>query len=249
MMNRVKTESEITAMRTGGQILAQVLEFLKPQTVAGITTGELSGLAASETKRLGGGTPILGYEGYPEPICICINDEVVHGIPGDRVVRDGDIVSFDFCVSYDGMITDAATTIGVGAVSKEAKRLMHATADSLALGIKAAQAGIVVDDISGVIEDRLRRDKLGVVEALCGHGVGHGIHEDPEIPNFRTGYPGPKLLAGMTIAIEPMATLGHHAVRLAPDRWTFKTVDGSLSAQFEHTILITDRGSEILTKA
>lgn len=248
MMNRIKTEREIEAMRASGKILAEVLDFLKSKTVVGISTKQLADLAEAETKRLGGGTPTLGFEGYPEVICISVNDEVVHGIPGERVLVDGDVVKFDHCVSYDGMITDSAITVSVGEPTKEVKRLMHATADALALGIKAVRADMHVFEVSKVIEARLRQDKLGVIEALCGHGVGHSIHEDPEIPNFDTGYPGPKLKAGMTIAIEPMATLGGKDVKLAADNWTYKTRDGSLAAQFEHTILITEDGAEILTK-
>jgi len=247
MMTKVKTASEIEAMRRSGKILAEVFAYLKPKTVPGITTGELSDLAEAETKRLGGGTPTLGFENYPAPICISVNDEVVHAIPGERVLQDGDIVSYDFCVSYDGMITDSAITVPVGQVSEEAKRLMQATLESLQIGIKAIRPGIHIEDISRVIEARLRQDKLGVVEALCGHGVGHSIHEDPEIPNFVTGYPGPQIVPGMTLAIEPMATLGSKRVKLDPDHWTFRTADGSLAAQFEHTILVTEHGCEILT--
>lgn len=248
MMTRVKTETEIKAMRTSGHILAQVLQYLKQQTKAGITTDQLARLAESETKRLGGGTPTLGFENYPEVICISVNDEVVHAIPGHRVLKEGDIVSYDYCVSYDGMITDAAITVAVGEATKDAKRLMHATADALAQGIKVIRPGITIEDISRAIEARLRQDKLGVIEALCGHGVGHSIHEDPEIPNFTTGYDGMTLVPGLTLAIEPMATLGSKQVKLQPDGWTFVTRDGSLAAQFEHTILVTEGGCEILTK-
>jgi len=247
-MTRVKTAAEMEAMRQSGRILAQVLELLKAKTVAGITTAELAQIAEDETKRLGGGTPTLGFENYPAVICTSINDEVVHGIPGERVLETGDLCTFDFCVSYDGMITDAAITVPVGTVSKEAKRLLHATNDALYQGIKVIRPGIYIEDISRAIETRLRQDKLGIVEALCGHGVGHSIHEDPEIPNFTTGYLGIKLVPGLTLAIEPMATLGKKDVKLMPDHWTFKTRDGSLAAQFEHTILVTADGSEILTK-
>jgi methionyl aminopeptidase len=248
MMTRVKTASEIEAMRTSGQILAEVFASLKAKTVPGVTTQQLADLAAAETQRLGGGTPILGYDGFPDVICISVNDAVVHGIPSDQVLQDGDIVGFDFCVSYDGMVTDAAITVAVGEIDKDSRRLLHATSDALAHGIKAVKSGIKVADISRVIEARLRADKLGIVEALCGHGVGHSIHEDPEIPNFTTGDSGPTLMSGMTIAIEPMATLGGKAVKLDRDGWTFRTTDGSRAAQFEHTILITDSGAEILTQ-
>lgn len=248
MMNQVKTEPEIEAMRQGGRILAQVLQTLRENTIAGITTQELADIAERETKRLGGGLPTLGFEGYPAVICISVNDEVVHGIPSGRVLREGDICTFDHCVSYDDMVTDAAITVSVSEPSKETKRLLHATRDALDHGIKAVRAGVHIEDISKAVEARLKQDHLGVVEALCGHGVGHSIHEDPEIPNFDTGYPGIELKAGMTIAIEPMATLGGKRVKLMPDHWTFVTTDGSMAAQFEHTILVTQQGSEILTK-
>jgi methionyl aminopeptidase len=249
MMTLVKTETEIAAMRTSGHILGQVLSSLEAATKAGITTKALADLAASETKKLGGGTPILGFEGFPEVICISVNDEVVHGIPGPRVLKDGDLCTFDFCVSYQGMITDSAITVPVGKIDGDAQRLLVNTRQSLADAIRICRAGIHIEDISRAVEKRLKGAGLGIVEALCGHGVGHLIHEDPEIPNFDTGYPGIELKAGMTLAIEPMATLGQKAVKLAPDHWTYRTSDGSLSAQFEHTILIGPQGAEILTLA
>lgn len=247
-MTRVKTAAEIQAMRTSGRILAEVLAVLKAKTRVGMTTKALAQIAEDETKRRGGGLPILGFENYPAVICISVNNEVVHGIPGERVLETGDLCTFDLCVSYDGMITDAAITVPVGEVSKEAKRLLHVTADALSVGIRVIRPGINIEDISRAIETRLRQDKLGIVEALCGHGVGHSIHEEPEIPNFTTGYPGIKLVPGLTLAIEPMATLGKKDVKLMPDHWTFKTRDGNLAAQFEHTILVTEKGCEILTK-
>lgn len=247
MMNRVKTASEIEAMRASGKILGEVLRILASETKPGISTQQLSDIAARETKRLGGGTPTLGFENYPAPICISVNDEVVHAIPGPKVLKEGDIVSFDHCVSYGGMITDAAITVPVGEITPQAKRLLRATIEARDAGIAAVREGVHIEDISKAIQKRLRKDKLGIVEALCGHGVGHSIHEDPEIPNFDTGYPGIEIQAGMTLAIEPMATLGTKRVTMDHDGWTFRTSDGSLAAQFEHTILVTEHGSEILT--
>lgn len=249
MMNKVKTDSEIAAMRRSGQIVAKVLETLAAAVKPGLTTAELSDLAAAETKRLGGTTPTLGYEGFPAPICISFNDEVVHGIPGPKKLKTGDVVKFDHCVGFDGMITDAAITVVVGgADTSDIKRLLQATQEALQAGISVVKAGTQVSEISRAVESRLRQAGLGVVEQLCGHGVGHSIHEDPEVPNFDTGHPGATLKSGMTIAIEPMATLGAKRVKLAADGWTFQTVDGSLAAQFEHTILVTDNGAEILTQ-
>jgi methionyl aminopeptidase len=247
MMNKVKTDAEIQAMRTSGQILAQVLTKLRSETKAGMTTAQLAKIAGDETKRLGGDTPTLGFEGYPAVICISVNDEVVHGIPSDRVLNDGDVIKYDHCVGYNGLITDAAITVVVGQPTAEVSRLLQATQAALVAGIGVVRDGAHIQDISKAVEGRLKQAKLGVVEALCGHGVGHSIHEDPEVPNFDTGSRGLKLKAGMTIAIEPMATLGGKDVKLMPDNWTYSTTDGSLAAQFEHTVLVTENGCEILT--
>ena len=247
MMNRVKSEIEIARLRTSGHMLAEVLRILQPKTVAGITTAELDQIAAAEVKALGGKAPFLGFEGYPAVICISVNDEVVHGLPGPRVIKDGDIVGLDFGVDYEGMITDGAITMAVGQVSPEATRLLAATKDALNLGIKAVKAGGRIGDISAAVETRLRRDGLGVIEDLSGHGVGHELHEDPVIMNFGTKGTGQRLTAGMSIAIEPMATLGGPDITIDRDGWTIRTADGSLGAQFEHTVLVTENGAEILT--
>ena len=243
-----KTAAEIRLMRTSGRMVAEVLELMRRQTVAGVTTKNLADRAAAEINRLGGEPVLLGYEGFPDVICISVNNEVVHGIPGTRVLKDGDIVGYDLCVGYHGLICDAAITVPVGQISVEAKKLLTATEAALAAGVEAARPGHHIDDISGAIERRLRADGLGIVEALCGHGVGRAVHEDPEIPNFTCGVSGPELEVGQTLALEPMATLGTKRVRLGADGWTFSTADGSLAAQFEHTILITPTGAEVLTR-
>jgi methionyl aminopeptidase len=247
MMNQIKTQSEIAAIRTSGQMLAAVLRHLTPLTQAGITTGELDKLARRELKRLGGKPAFLGYGGFPGVICISVNDEVVHGIPGKRRIADGDIVGLDFGVNYDGMITDGAITVGVGEITSEAQRLLTATKESLSKGIAQVKDGAHLGDISHAIEQRLRRDKLGVIEDLSGHGVGHQLHEDPVIVNYGQAGTGMRLKAGMTIAIEPMATLGTHEIIVDHDQWTIRTFDGSLGAQFEHTVLVTESGAEVLT--
>ena len=248
MKNRRKTAAEIRAIRESGRMLAAVLGVLQEQIVPGMTTAQLDQIAATELKALGGKPAFLGYGGFPGVLCISINDEVVHGLPGARRVAEGDIVGLDFGVVYGGMVTDGAVTVGVGQISSEAERLLQVTKQALADGIAAATDGGRVGDITAAIESRLRRAKLGIIEELCGHGVGHALHEDP--PIFNAGLAagtGPKLSAGMTIAIEPMATLGgDHAAEQA-DGWTWATVDGSLAAQFEHSILITESGAEILT--
>jgi len=247
MMNQIKTPDEITAIRESGHMLAVVLRYLELKTVPGITTGELDRLAAAELKSLGGKPAFLGYEGFPAVICISVNEEVVHGIPGKRVLATGDIVGLDFGVTYGGMITDGAITIPVGAVSSEATRLMTATREALDVGIAEVRVGARLGDIAHAIETRLRADKLGVIEDLSGHGVGHQVHEDPLVLNYGPAGRGMRLKAGMTIAIEPMATLGTHDIIQADDGWTILSADGSLGSQHEHTVLVLADGAEILT--
>jgi methionyl aminopeptidase len=247
MMNQVKTSDEITAIRESGHMLAAVLRYLELKTAPGITTGELDQFAAAELKSLGGKPAFLGFEGFPAVICISVNEEVVHGIPGKRILAAGDILGLDFGVTYGGMITDAAVTIPVGEVSSEALRLMKATRESLDAGIAEVRAGARLGDIAHAIETRLRIDKLGVIEDLSGHGVGHLVHEDPLVLNYGPAGRGMRLKAGMTIAIEPMATLGTHEIVQADDGWTILTADGSLGSQHEHTVLVLADGAEVLT--
>lgn len=247
MMNRVKTSAEIESMRTSGRILASVLKYVAGRVEPGITTGALDDLARQEVAKLGGQSAFLGYHGFPRVMCISVNEEVQHTIPGKRVLAEGDIVNLDFGVNYQGMMTDAGVTIGVGEISADAQRLITATEEALAAGIATVQAGTRVGDIGAAIEARLRRDHLGIVRELAGHGVGHALHEDPTIENVGPAGRGTKLKAGMTIAIEPIATLGKPGIWLLDDDWTIVTRDGSWSAQFEHTLLVTEKGSEILT--
>lgn len=236
-------------MRKAGKILAQALNYLQSELKPGVTTKYLADLAAAKLEELGGEPVFLDYNGFPDVICISVNDEVVHGIPGPTVINAGDIVGLDFGVQVNGLICDGAVTVAVGEVEADAKMLLTATQDALKAGIAQVKAGVAIGDISHAIEQRLRADKLGVVEDLMGHGVGHSLHEEPGIPNFGPAGKGMKLKAGMTIAIEPMATLGSHEVDLDQDGWTIRTTDGSLAAQFEHTVLVTKNGAEILTQA
>ena len=247
MMNQVKTDSEVVAIRESGHMLAAVLRHLERYVAPGISTGELDRLAAVELRRLGGKPAFLGYEGFPATICISVNEEIVHGIPGKRILTNGDIVGLDFGVTYNGMITDGAVTVPVGTASDDAIRLMTASREALEKGIAKVREGARIGDISHAVEVRLRRDGLGVVEDMCGHGVGHEVHEDPLILNYGSKGQGMRLKAGMTIAIEPMATLGTHEVELAADHWTICTADGSLASQHEHTVLVLSDGFEILT--
>lgn len=246
-MTRVKTASEISAMREGGAILGRILRLLAGRLEAGMTTRDLDRMAATELRALGGKPAFLGYQGFPAVLCVSVNNEVVHGIPGSRVLESGDIVGLDFGVAIEQMITDGAVTVAVGQPSAEAARLLSATEEALSSGIEEVRAGVRVGDISARIESRLRRDGLGIIEELSGHGVGHQLHEDPLILNYGRPGRGAVLKAGMTIAIEPMATLGGKDIVLAKDGWTIVTSDGSLGAQFEHTVLVTEEGSEILT--
>jgi methionyl aminopeptidase len=248
MMTKAKTLSEIEDMRKSGSILATVLDEVEKYLKPGVTTEELNTVAAKKLKKLGGLPAFLGYYGFPAVICISVNDEVVHGIPGKRIIKNGDIVSLDFGVNYNGMITDAARTVLVGAANKAKMQLIAGTLESLDAGISAVKAGARIGDISSSIQSVLDEYGYGIVRDLVGHGVGHELHEDPNIPNYGKASTGPELESGMTIAIEPMATLGSYKVYTADDGWTILTRDGSLAAHFEDTILVTDDGFEILTR-
>ncbi len=248
MYTKVKTKDEISNMRESGRMLGAVLKHLEQNIKAGQTTAELDRMAAEELKKLGGQPAFKGYQGFPAGLCVSVNDAVVHGIPGDYEIKEGDIVSIDYGVNYRGMITDAARSVIVGSGSEEAERLVRATLESLDAGIMAVQDGCRVGDIASNVQAILDREKLGIVRDLVGHGVGHEVHEDPNIPNVGRSDTGPQLQAGMTIAIEPMATLGSWRVFVDRDGWTIRTYDGSLAAHFEDTVLITEEGAEILSR-
>lgn len=248
MFSRTKTAKEIEAMRQGGQILAQILAELKDRVQPGISTKSLADYAASRLRDFGAEPVTLGYHGFPDVLCVSVNNEVVHGIPKTtHILKDGDIVSLDFVVKYKGMITDAAVTVTAGKASPKIQRFIRTTEMALMNGIGAITGSVRVGDIGNAVEKTLRQAGYGVVEDMVGHGVGHEMHEEPNIPNYGAKGSGPLLKPGMTIAIEPMATLGEHRVYCDNDGWTIKTVDASLSAHFEHTILITENGAEILT--
>lgn len=249
MYTKIKTAGEIDNMRISGRILAGVLGALKRELRPGMTTKNLAEAARRELAKQGGKPAFLGHHGFPDVLCVSINDEVVHGIPrDDKFVRDGDIVSLDFGVIYGGMITDAAISVIAGQPRPQDQALLEATQNALRAGLSVAKDGARVGDISSAIEDVLSRSGYGIVRDLVGHGVGHELHEDPNIPNFGLRGNGDKLKAGMTIAVEPMATLGNYRVYVSEDGWTVKTRDGSRAAHFEHTVLITKEGCEILTE-
>jgi methionyl aminopeptidase len=234
-------------MRQAGRIVATVLETLKLKIKPGMTTEELDVIAVKELKRLGATPSFKGYHGYPANLCVSVNDEIVHGIPGKRVLRDGDIVSLDFGAIYEGFQGDAAITVGVGQISPEAKRLIETTEGALQAGISAGRPGGRLGDISAAIQQYAESRGYSVVREYTGHGIGRQMHEDPQIPNFGEPGQGPILRRGMALAVEPMVNVGDWHTRVADNHWTVLTVDGSLSAHFEHTIAVTDGKLEVLT--
>lgn len=234
-------------MKKAGQILGLVLGEVEKFIKAGQTTKEID-LFAEKLILENGGKPIFkGYRGFPASTCICINEEVVHGIPGNRTVNEGDIVTIDCGVSYQGFIADSAITVGVGSIKPELEKLIRTAYKALEKGIAAAHPGSRTTEISKAIEEVVRKQGFGIVEDLSGHGVGLKLHEDPYILNFYDGEPGPVIQPGMTFAIEPIITLGDHHTKTLSDKWTIVTKDGSPAVQVEHTIVITDKGAKILT--
>jgi methionyl aminopeptidase len=242
-------------MRESGQRLARVLAALRPLAEPGITTAELDRRAFLMISELGDRPSFLHYrphgapQPYPASLCASVNDEVVHGIPGDRVLKSGDIIGLDLGLNHEGWHADSAVTVGVGEISPAARKLIAATEEALYAGIKAVRPGNTLGDIGFAIEAVAKRKGLGLVRDLGGHGVGQKVHEEPTIANYGKRGEGLKLKAGMVLAIEPMFTLGGDEVDFLPDGYTVKTSDGSLAAHFEHTIAITDNGAEILTRA
>jgi len=249
MQTQIKTAPEIKAMRISGGILASVLATLRDELEPGMTSKALAIRAAQEVKALGGKPAFLGYQGFPDVICISINEEIVHGIPSPfRIIKDGDLVGLDFGVVYDGMTTDGAITVIAGRPKQKGHiRLVDRTAEALRIGIDAVHDKVRTGDIGAAIEGYLKQYQYGIVRDLVGHGVGHHLHEDPNIPNYGRAGSGPWLEKGMTIAIEPMVTLGTDKIVQAEDGWTIRSADGSYAAHFEHTVLITEEGAEILT--
>ena len=243
----IKSEREIAIMRQAGRIVAAVLEILCRQAKPGIRTKELDIIAAREVEKLGAKTSFKGYRGFPANLCVSVNDEVVHGIPGERVLREGDIVSLDLGATYMGFQGDAAVTIGVGEISPLAQDLVEATEEVLKAGISAVHPGVRLGDISAAIQDYAESRGYSVVREYSGHGIGREMHEEPQIPNFGLPGQGIVLREGMTLAIEPMVNAGDWRTVVCDDQWTVVTADGSLSAHFEHTIAITGAEPEILT--
>lgn len=244
----IKDKEEMSAMRESGRILGIILAEIEQMIAPGVNCLEIDQKASDMMKEFNVIPSFKGYQGFPNTACININDEVVHGIPKDRVLRDGDIITVDCGVIYDGFHSDSAISVGVGTISSEAQKLITVVEKALKKGIEAAKAGVRVHAISGAIEDVIKKSGFSIVRDLVGHGIGHDLHEDPAVPNFRDSDHGPLLQAGMTIAIEPIITAGSPEIVLGSDDWTYTTKDGSLATQVEHTIAITEKGCEILTK-
>lgn len=244
----IKSAAEIDRMRASGRILRQVHDAIRPAVLPGATTMELERVAMARIEELGVIAAFKGYHGYPAALCTSINEEVVHGIPNvSRVLREGDVVSIDCGVILDGFYSDAAVTYAVGAVTARTERLLETTERSLAAGIDAARVGGRLGDISAAVQRVCEAEGFGVVRDFVGHGIGRAMHEDPQVPNVGVAGRGPRLKAGMVLAIEPMVNAGGPEVRVLPDGWTAVTVDGSYSAHFEHTVAITREGPQVLT--
>jgi methionyl aminopeptidase len=243
----IKSDREMEAMRQAGRIVATVLEMLKLQLRPGIKTKELDIIAAIELERLGAKPSFKGYRGFPANLCVSVNEEIVHGIPGERILQEGDIVSLDLGAIFMGFQGDAAITVGIGEISPQAKELIETTEGALDAGIAAAHPEATLGDISAAIQYYAESRGFQVVREYTGHGIGREMHEEPQIPNFGLPGTGPVLKKGMTLAIEPMVNAGDWRTRLGSDQWTVLTADSSLSAHFEHTITITKAEPKVLT--
>jgi methionyl aminopeptidase len=246
-MIHIRTPKEIEAMRQGNRLVAQVLRALREAITPGITTKELDQMAEHAIRAAGATPAFKGYRGYPATLCVSINEEVVHGIPGARPLQEGEIVSLDLGVYLNGYYGDAAITVPVGTVGEQAARLLEVTQQALAKGIEQARNGNRLFDISHAIQSWAESQGFSVVRDFVGHGIGRNLHEDPQVPNFGTPHHGPRLRPGMVLAIEPMINAGTWEVTILTDKWTVVTADQALSAHFEHTIAITDATADILT--
>lgn len=243
----IKSDREIELMKKAGHLNFLTHEEIKKHLKVGITTSELDKIAHDFIIKNGGFPSCLGYEGYPASICVSINDEIVHGIPSKRKIKDGDIVSIDFTVKLNGYQADAARTYIIGTVSKEKEELVRNTRLALQEGLKEVKPGAHIGDIGEAIETFAHEHGLSVFEEIVGHGIGTDMHEDPDIPNFGVKKTGPRLKEGMTLAIEPMLGLGKKDICMLEDDWTIVTEDESPAAHFEHTVVVTKDGYEILT--
>ncbi|MGB9905981.1 MAG: type I methionyl aminopeptidase [Candidatus Saccharicenans sp.] len=242
-----KSETEIEMMRQSSQIVARILSELKDMIRPGLETRELDWYAESRARELGAVPAFKGYRGYPASLCVSINEEIVHGIPSGRRLQEGDIVSLDFGVVYQGFYGDAALTVPVGQVSEVALRLIEVAERAFYRGLEELKIGNRLSDVSAAIQQEVEKAGFSVIRAFVGHGIGRSLHEEPQLPNFGLPGHGPRLKKGLTLAIEPMIAAGHWEVEVLTDGWTAITQDRSLSAHYEHTVALTDRGVEILS--
>jgi methionyl aminopeptidase len=244
-----KSQAEIEGMARAGEIVADTLALIGEELRPGIAMIELDRLAEEFIRERGGVPTSKGYRGYPATLCISPNEMIVHGIPTEYRAKEGDIVSVDLGVTFDGLVADSAYTFGVGEIGPEAQRLLDVCQEALAAGIEQARVGSHISDIGHEIQTVVEAAGFSVVRSLVGHGVGRSYHEDPQIPNFGAPGRGPELLPGMTLAIEPMITAGGPDVVMHADEWSISSADGSLSAHFEHTVAVTESGPRVLTAA
>jgi methionyl aminopeptidase len=246
-MVSLKSTREIETMRRSGEITARVLTELMQSVRPGMATSELDALAEQRIRAAGGVPTFKGYNDFPGSICASVNDEVVHGIPGSRVLRDGDLLSIDIGTTLDGYVSDSAVTVPVGNVADRARRLLEVTRRCLTIGIEQMNRGNHLGDIGAAVQEYAERHGYGVVRELVGHGVGRAMHEDPQVPNYGERGKGIELRPGLVLAIEPMITEASPKIRILGDGWTVVTADGKLAAHFEHTIAVTEKGPRILT--
>jgi methionyl aminopeptidase len=244
----LKSPQEIARMEKANRIVAEILEEVKELVRPGVETRELDKVAEESCRRRKVEPAFKGYRGYPSSLCISVNEEIVHGIPGARRLQNGDLVSLDFGVRYEGYYGDAAFTVAVGEVSPQARKLMEVTAASLDAAIARVKVGARLSDISNTVQTVVEKEGFAVIREFVGHGIGRSLHEDPQIPNYGPPGRGPLLQAGMTMAIEPMTASGSWRVRILADGWTAVTEDGSLAAHFEHTVALTDKGVMVLSR-
>ena len=243
---QIFSTAEIDTVRRAGRILADCLRLTAAEVRAGVTTKDLDAFAEQYILAQGGLPAFKGYRNYPSTLCISVNDECVHGLPGPRMLHDGDIVSLDGGVLLDGLYTDACVTVSVGPVSADAQRLLNTTNDALAAALEVVRAGATVGDVSSAVEKTAKKGGCKVLHALTGHGLGHTLHQFPDIPNYGKAGKGPTFPANTVVAIEPILSLGTEQVRDTADGWTILTADGSLAAHSEHTILVTADGCEVI---
>jgi len=247
-MIQIKTPQEIEIMRQAGRILANIIKEVKAKAEPGVTTKDLDKLAEELILKSGSTAAFKGYHGFPAALCVSINEQIVHGAPSKRELKAGDILSLDLGLVYKGFCADMAVSLAIGSISPEAGRLIRITKKALKRGIARVKPGKTIGDIAQAIQSYVEGQGFQVVRDLCGHGIGKNIHEDPEVPNFGQRHKGPKLEAGMVLALEPMVVMGQPKIKKGPDGFAFQTADNSLSAHFEHTVAVTEKGPKILTE-